>query len=254
MAGEISFLQICFFVFHRCNFVARQCRRIKNFYVMSKTSQPSRIDLLKEVKSNVNAVAFSPTESRKADALKSIDALRSFVEAIEMPKPKASKSKSEPKATKADDVMAEMLKAFLVSNPELLAKLTDGDDEPPFEPDPKPKAKRKASKKPNKPVTSPRRSSNDGVELSQARTKTSTKVGTVKKTKVVSAVTGGEAQPLEPRKEVEVVAPAKRVTSPEAPVPFSELRDMGLTDVGDAIRFVAMTDMMDDGITFDDIL
>lgn len=254
MAGEISSLQICFFVFHRCNFVARQCRRIKNFYVMSKTSQTSRIDLLKEVKSNVNAVAFSPTESRKADALKSIDALRSFVEAIEMPKPKASKSKSKPKATKADDVMAEMLKQMLLSNPELLAKLTDGDDEPPFEPTPKPKAKRKASKKPRKPVTSPRRSSNDGVELSQAKTKTATKVGTVKKTKVVSAVTGGEAQPLEPRKEVEVVAPDKRVTSPEAPVPFSELRDMGLTDVGDAIRFVAMTDMMDDGITFDDIL
>jgi len=221
---------------------------------MSKTSQPSRIDLLKEVKSNVNAVAFSPTESRKADALKSIDALRSFVEAIEMPKPKASKSKSKPKATKADDVMAELLKQMLLSNPELLAKLTDGDDEPPFEPDPKPKAKRKASKKPRKPVTSPRRSSNDGVELSQAKTKTATKVGTVQKTKVVHAVTGDEAQPLEPRKEVEVVTPDKRVTSPEAPVPFSELRDMGLTDVGDAIRFVAMTDMMDDGITFDDIL
>lgn len=221
---------------------------------MPKATNTSRIDLLKEVKSNVNAVAFSPTESRKADALKSIDALRSFVEAIEMPKPKASKSKSKPKATKADDVMAEMLKAFLLSNPALLAKLTDGDDEPPFEPDPKPKAKRKASKKPRKPVTSPRRSSNDGVELAQAKTTTSNKVGTVKKTKVVSAVTGGEAQPLEPRKEVEVVTPDKRVTSPEAPVPFSELRDMGLTDVGDAIRFVAMTDMMDDGITFDDIL
>lgn len=221
---------------------------------MPKATNTSRIDLLKEVKSNVNAVAFSPTESRKADALKSIDALRSFVEAIEMPKPKASKSKSKPKATKADDVMAELLKQMLLSNPELLAKLTDGDDEPPFEPDPKPKAKRKASKKPRKPVTSPRRSSNDGVELAQAKTKTATKVGTVKKTKVVSAVTGGEAQPLEPRKEVEVVTPAKRVTSPEAPVPFSELRDMGLTDVGDAIRFVAMTDMMDDGITFDDIL
>lgn len=221
---------------------------------MPKATNTSRIDLLKEVKSNVNAVAFSPTESRKADALKSIDALRSFVEAIEMPKPKASKSKAKPKATKADDVMAELLKQMLLSNPELLAKLTDGDDEPPFEPDPKPKAKRKASKKPGKRVTSPRRSSNDGVELAQAKTKTATKVGTVKKTKVVSAVTGGEAQPLEPRKEVEVVTPAKRVTSPEAPVPFSELRDMGLTDVGDAIRFVAMTDMMDDGITFDDIL
>jgi len=221
---------------------------------MPKATNTSRIDLLKEVKSNVNAVAFSPTESRKANALKSIDALRSFVEAIEMPKPKASKSNSKPKASKADDVMAELLKQMLLANPSLLAKLTDGDDEPPFEPDPKPKASKKASKKPRKPVTSPRRSSNDGVELAQAKTATSNKVGSVKKTKVVNAITGGEAQPLEPRKEVEVVTPDKRVTSPKAPVPFSELRDMGLTDVGDAIRFVAMTDMMDDGITFDDIL
>lgn len=170
---------------------------------MSKTSQTSRVDLLKEVKSNVNAVSFSPTESRKADALKSIDTLRSFVEAIDLPKPKATKSK--PKVTKSDDMMAELLKQFLLSNPSLLEKLTD--DEPPFEPDPKPKAKRvkkakvKAAAKAAK-VKSPRRNTTDGLELAQAKTATSKDVGSVKRTKVVHAVTGGDAMPLEPRKEV----------------------------------------------------
>ncbi len=172
---------------------------------MSKTSQTSRVDLLKEVKSNVNAVSFSPTESRKADALKSIDTLRSFVEAIDLPKPKATKSKSKPKVTKSDDMMAELLKQFLLSNPSLLEKLTD--DEPPFEPDPKPKAKRvkkakvKAAVKAAK-VKSPRRNTTDGVEQAQAKTTTSKDVGSVKRTKVVHAVTGGDAMPLEPRKEV----------------------------------------------------
>jgi hypothetical protein len=65
----------------------------------------------------------------------------------------------------------------------------------------------KASKpaKSTKAVKRPKRSSEDGLEQAQARTATANKVGKVKKTKVVHALTGKEAQPFEPRMEVPVV-------------------------------------------------
>ena len=77
----------------------------------------------------------------------------------------------------------------------------------------KPKAKpkkRKASSKKTKAVKKPRRSSAAGLEQAQAKTATANKVGKVKKTKVVHAVTEGEAQPFEPRKEVPVIEPKAR--------------------------------------------
>ena len=74
-----------------------------------------------------------------------------------------------------------------------------------------PKAKkRKASSKKTKAVKKPRRSSAAGLELAQAKTATANKVGKVKKTKVVNAITEGDAQPFEPRKEVPVVEPKAR--------------------------------------------
>jgi hypothetical protein len=79
----------------------------------------------------------------------------------------------------------------------------------------KPKAKakpkkRKASSKKTKAVRKPRRSSAAGLEQAQAKTATANKVGKVKKTKVVHAITEGDAQPLEPRKEVPVIEPKAR--------------------------------------------
>jgi hypothetical protein len=74
-------------------------------------------------------------------------------------------------------------------------------------PDPEPTNKPKRKKKPvkaSKAVKRPKRSSEAGLEQAQARTATANKVGKVKKTKVVHAVTGKEAQPLEPRMEVPV--------------------------------------------------
>ena len=69
---------------------------------MSKTSQTPRIELLKQLKSNVNSFAFTPTESKREAVQKSIEALQGFLEAIEViaAKPKASKSKRKPKASK----------------------------------------------------------------------------------------------------------------------------------------------------------
>lgn len=130
---------------------------------MSKTSQTPRIELLKQLKSNVNSFAFTPTESKRKAVESSIQALQGFIEAIEVvaEKPKASKSKRKPKASK-------------------------------------------------KSVRRPKRSSSAGLELAQAETATANKVGKVKKTKVVNAITEGDAMPFEPRKEVPVVEPKVR--------------------------------------------
>ena len=68
---------------------------------------------------------------------------------------------------------------------------------------PKPKRKKKPVKA-SKAVKRPKRSSEAGLEQAQARTATAQRVGKVKKTKVVHAVTGKEAQPFEPRMEVDV--------------------------------------------------
>jgi hypothetical protein len=69
----------------------------------------------------------------------------------------------------------------------------------------KPKASKVALK--TKTVKRPKRSSAAGLEQAQARTSTANKVGDVVKTKVVHAVTEGEAVVFEPRKEI-VVPPS----------------------------------------------
>ena len=76
----------------------------------------------------------------------------------------------------------------------------------------KPKRKPKASKVAlkTKVVKRPKRSSSAGLEQAQARTSTANKVGDVVKTKVVHAVTEGDAQPFEPRKAIVVPSVAKR--------------------------------------------
>tara|TARA_R100000734_G_scaffold18850_2_gene16789 strand:- start:361 stop:909 length:549 start_codon:yes stop_codon:yes gene_type:complete len=80
----------------------------------------------------------------------------------------------------------------------------------------KPKAKAKSKAKAAKAakaaakVRRPKRSSAAGLEQAQAKSATANKVGKVKKTKVVHAITEGDAQPLEPRKEVPVIEPKAR--------------------------------------------
>ena len=80
----------------------------------------------------------------------------------------------------------------------------------------KPKAKAKSKAKASKAakaaakVRRPKRSSAAGLEQAQAKSATANKVGKVAKTKVVHAITEGDAQPLEPRKEVPVIEPKAR--------------------------------------------
>lgn len=112
---------------------------------MSKTSQPIRIELLKQLKSNVNSFAFTPTESKREAVQKSIEALQGFLEAVKVvaAKPKASK------------------------------------------------------RKPTKAVKRPKRTSEAGLELAQA--KGGIGIGEAKKVKVVSAIDGGSPRVHEAR-------------------------------------------------------
>tara|TARA_B100001093_G_scaffold515440_1_gene591765 strand:- start:824 stop:1501 length:678 start_codon:yes stop_codon:yes gene_type:complete len=130
-------------------------------------------------------------------------------------KPKATKAVKVAKVTLTDEAkLMKMTKAQLVA----LILFPDVPDPEPTKPynfsldyqtsiQPKRKKKPvKASKpaKATKAVKRPKRSSEAGLEQAQARTATANKVGKVKKTKVVHAVTGKEAQPFEPRMEVPV--------------------------------------------------
>lgn len=182
-------------------------------------------ELLKAAKKAVNSFVFNPTPSKKEATLEALASLSEFIDSIdapkEQPKPKASKSKKKPKASKAKPKASKSkskssrkaeIEAVLTSgkklkrsersvlNKELHALLQEERE-----------AARKLSKKASKKtVRRPKRSSAAGLEQAQAKQNTANKVGKVKKTKVVNAVDGGEAQPFEPRKEVQVVEPKVR--------------------------------------------
>ena len=184
-------------------------------------------ELLKATKKAVNSFVFNPSASKKQSCLEALASLSAFIEAIdapkEQPKPKASKSNKKPKASKAKPKASKSkskskssrkaeIEAVLTSgkklkrsersvlNKELHALLQEERE-----------AARKLSKKASKKaVRRPKRSSTAGLELTQAKSATANKVGKVQKTKVVNAVDGGEPQPFEPRKEVQVVEPKVR--------------------------------------------
>jgi len=186
---------------------------------MAKSTNHS--ELLKVAKKAVNSFVFNPSASKKQLAIDALASLSNFIEAIEapkeQPKPKASKSKKKSKTSKAKSKTSKSsrkaeIEAILTSgkkmkrsersvlNKELHALLSEERE-----------AARKLSKKASKKaVRRPKRSSTAGLEQDQAKQNTANKVGKVAKTKVVNAVDGGEAQPFEPRKEVQVVEPKVR--------------------------------------------
>jgi len=188
---------------------------------MAKTISHS--ELLKATKKAVNSFVFNPSASKKQSCLEALASMVAFIEAIdapkEQPKPKASKSKKKPKASKAKPKASKSasktsrkaeIEAVLTSgkklkraersvlNKELHALLQEE------------RAAARSSKKNKKTVRRPKRSSAAGLEQAQAKQNTANKVGKAVKTKVVNAVDGGEAQPFEPRKEVQVVEPKVR--------------------------------------------
>ena len=179
-------------------------------------------ELLKAAKKAVNSFVFNPTPSKKEATLEALASLSEFIDSIdapkEQPKPKASKSKKKPKASKASSKKTKSasktsrkaeIEAVLTSGKKLkrsersvlnkeLHKLLQEE---------KRKTKSKTSKK---TVRRPKRTSVAGLEQAQAKTATANKVGRAVKTKVVHAITEGDAQPFEPRKEVQVVEPKVR--------------------------------------------
>ena len=190
---------------------------------MAKTISHS--ELLKAAKKAVNSLMFNPTPSKKVEAIEALALVCQLVAEVEPPKepkpskkaksakkpkaskakPKASKSKSKSKSSRKAEIEAVLTSGKKlkraersVLNKELHALLQEE------------RAAARSSKKNKKAVRRPKRSSTAGLELTQAKTATANKVGKVQKTKVVNAVDGGEAQPFEPRKEVQVVEPKVR--------------------------------------------
>jgi len=134
---------------------------------MNKVHNTSRVDILKDVKTAVNTAFFAPSEQRKAEAIASVKSLLSFVEAIEVAKPKAKakpKASAQPKAVsqpKVDDMMA-LFQQFLASQ-----GLAESADSPKEKQPAKPKAKRPVTpRKPkaSKPTKSRRPSRNEKLE------------------------------------------------------------------------------------------
>ena len=188
--------------------------------------------MLKDLKKAVNSFVYSPSESKLANCRLQVTELVQFLQSIEVPKeeakkPKASKSKSKaskpkattkPKASKSSKPKASKSSSKTGRKAEIEALLSSGKKMKRAERSVLNKelfalqtAERRSSKKSkSKTVRRPKRTSANGLELTQAKTATANKVGKVKKTKVVNAVDGGEAQPFEPRKEVPVVEPKVR--------------------------------------------
>lgn len=181
-------------------------------------------ELLKAAKKAVNSFVFAPSLEKQEIVFDALASLNNFVESFPVPKeqPKPSKkaksakkpkaSKAKPKASKSKSKSSRKaeIEAVLTSgkklkraersvlNKELHALLQEE------------RAAARSSKKNKKAVRRPKRSSTAGLELTQAKTATANKVGRVSKTKVVHAITEGDAQPFEPRKEVQVVEPKVR--------------------------------------------
>ena len=187
---------------------------------MGKSNNHS--ELLNAAKKAVNSFVFAPSLEKQEIVFDALASLNNFVESFdvpkEQPKPKASKSNKKPKASKVKP-KASKSKSKSSRKAEIEAVLTSGKKLKRAErsvlnkelhkllQEEKRKTKSKTSKK---TVRRPKRTSADGLELAQAKTATANRVGKVKKTKVVHAITEGDAQPFEPRKEVPVVEPKVR--------------------------------------------
>ena len=179
-------------------------------------------ELLKAAKKAVNSFVFAPSLEKQEIVFDALASLNNFVESFdvpkEQPKPKASKSKKKPKASKAKP-KASKSASKTSRKAEIEAVLTSGKKLKRAErsvlnkelhrllQEEKRKTKSKTSKK---AVRRPKRTSADGLEQAQAKAGTANKVGRVSKTKVVHAITEGDAQPFEPRKEVPVAEPKVR--------------------------------------------
>jgi len=73
----------------------------------------NRVELLKAVSVSVNEFYFSPSTVRKGKARQAIKELSEFIEAVELPKAKPTKSKTSDKQSQGTEEMMELFKQFL---------------------------------------------------------------------------------------------------------------------------------------------
>jgi len=186
-------------------------------------TSPNHSELLKAAKKAVNSFVFNPSSAAKQKStLEAIASLSAFIEAIEVPteptEPSSKKAKSAKKPSKASKAAKSKSKSSRKA--EIEAVLTSGKKLKRAERSAlnkelhallqEERAAARSSKKNKKAVRRPKRTSADGLEQAQAKAGTANKVGRVSKTKVVHAITEGDAQPFEPRKEVPVAEPKVR--------------------------------------------
>ena len=176
-------------------------------------------------------------------------------------KPKATKRKAKPKAkaktakqSRADvlckqygltmEQMFDIMDACQSANTYTPVDVQEDDTTPPA---PK-RTKAKRTK---------RKTKNDKLEAQAQRlSNRASAKRNVRKTEVVCDNKPTKASPFGTRTEVDAPAPKAKAQHPAdyvAPTPISVLREAGYTDVMDMLRAVNM-DMMDGGVTADDIL
>ena len=201
---------------------------------MSKTLIENKSAMLKDLKKAVNSLVYSPSLAKQEAAFDALASLNNFLESFEVPKevksakkpkatkpkatkPKASKPKAtpKPKASKSPKPKASNSSSKTGRKAEIEALLSSGKKMKRTERSVLNKelfallsAERRSSKKSkSKAVRRPKRTSADGLELTQA--KDAIGIGKAKKTKAV-ALDGSQAMFLEPRKEVLVPEPKAR--------------------------------------------
>jgi hypothetical protein len=202
-----------------------------NFSTMSKTFEQKQV-LVKTLKKAVNSFVYSPSEEKKSNLSEAMASLSSFIDSIDVPTPEPPKKEAKKKSSKTSKSKPSKASKSKPSKKSLTSKESDRKSEIEALLSSGKKMKRaersvlnkelfalqtkerttssSKRKSKSKAVRRPKRTSKAGLELTQAKTATANKVGKVKKTKVVNAVDGGEAQPFEPRKEVPVVEPKVR--------------------------------------------
>jgi hypothetical protein len=197
---------------------------------MSTTFEQKQV-LVKTLKKAVNSFVYSPSEEKKANLSEAMASLNSFIDGIDIPPPPKKEAKKKPsKASKSKSTKSPKTSKSKPSKKSLTSKDSDrkSEIEALLSSDKKMKRAERSvlnkelfalqtkerptssSKRKSKAVRRPKRTSEDGLELTQAKTATANRVGKVKKTKVVHAITEGDAMPFEPRKEVPVVEPKVR--------------------------------------------
>lgn len=175
-------------------------------------------------------------------------------------KPKATKRKAKPKAkaktakqSRADvlceqygltmEQMFDIMDACQTANTYTPVDVQEDDTMPPA-----PKRTKRTTK---------RKTKNDKLEAQAQRlSNRASAKRNVRKTEVVCDDKPTKASPFGTRTEVDAPAPKAKAQHPAdyvAPTPYAVLREQGYTDVMDMVRAVNM-DMMDGGVTADDIL